>query len=209
MSSSTLKFIIIGVMKCGTSATSTFLRQHSRLYDMGKWLKKELEPFLELESKKAQVSSWKGETYYFNRYYDRGVEFYDQFTRNYRYGQMLFEKTPTYYKNPKIPERIRQMNPDIKILFVVCDNIRRTISRYLHMREVQKKARIRSEIGATFDEFSVKEQFDLHPLKKIIIIEFDPVYSKLFKNQSYSLSKQLITYKPNYRTVQMIYQLKI
>ena len=30
-----IKFIIIGVMKCGTSATSTFLRQHSKLFDMG------------------------------------------------------------------------------------------------------------------------------------------------------------------------------
>ena len=29
------QFIIIGVMKCGTSATSTFLRQHSLLVDMG------------------------------------------------------------------------------------------------------------------------------------------------------------------------------
>lgn len=35
----TLKFIIIGVMKCGTSATSTFLRQHSQLFDMGKCFK--------------------------------------------------------------------------------------------------------------------------------------------------------------------------
>ena len=175
----------------------------------GKVVKKELEPFLELESKETQVSSWKGETYYFNRYYDRGVEFYDQFTRNYRYGQMLFEKTPTYYKNPKIPERIRQMNPDIKILFVVCDNIRRTISRYLHMREVQKKARIRSEIGATFDEFSVKEQFDFDWFKKKSIIEFDPVSTNLVENQSDSLSKQLIIYKPNYQTAQMRYQLTI
>ena len=122
---------------------------------------------------------------------------------------MLFEKTPTYYKNPKIPERIRQMNPDIKILFVVCDNIRRTISRYLHMREVQKKARIRSEIGATFDEFSIKEQFDLDCLKRKNIIEFDPVSTNLIENQSDSLSKQLIIYKPNYQTAQMTYQLKI
>lgn len=75
----------------------------------------------------------------------------------------MFEKTPTYYKNPKIPERIRRMNPDIKILFVVCDNIRRTISRYLHMREVQKKARVRTEIGATFEEFSEKVNTDWMP----------------------------------------------
>lgn len=131
-----------------------------------------------------KVSIEKGETYYFNRYYDRGIEFYEQFTRNYRYGQILFEKTPTYYKNPKIPERIRQMNPDIKILFVVCDNIRRTISRYLHMREVQKKARIRSEIGATFDEFSVKLETAVDSLQeKLPNATIDELVARMTKRQ--------------------------
>ena len=41
------KFIIVGVMKCGTSAISRFLQEHPLLYDMG-------------------------ETYFFNRHYARG-----------------------------------------------------------------------------------------------------------------------------------------
>ena len=41
------KFIIIGAMKCGTSAIATFLNEHSKLYDMG-------------------------ETYFFNRNHDQG-----------------------------------------------------------------------------------------------------------------------------------------
>ena len=41
------KFIIVGVMKCGTSAISKFLQEHPLLYDMG-------------------------ETYFFNRHYARG-----------------------------------------------------------------------------------------------------------------------------------------
>ena len=31
------------------------------------------------------------------------------------------------------------MNPNMKVLFIVCDNVRRTLSRYLHMQVVQKK----------------------------------------------------------------------
>ena len=42
-----------------------------------------------------------GETYYFNRYYDRGEKFYQSFMRS-QPGQILFEKTPTYYKNLKV-----------------------------------------------------------------------------------------------------------
>ena len=41
------KFVIVGVMKCGTSAISRFLQEHPLLYDMG-------------------------ETYFFNRHYARG-----------------------------------------------------------------------------------------------------------------------------------------
>ena len=46
-------------------------------------------------------TGWLGETYYFNRYYDRGEKFYQSFMRS-QPGQILFEKTPTYYKNLKV-----------------------------------------------------------------------------------------------------------
>ena len=34
------------------------------------------------------------------------------------------------------------MNPNMKVLFIVCDNVRRTLSRYLHMQVVQKKENV-------------------------------------------------------------------
>ena len=99
---------IFRAMKCGTSAIATFLNQHSKLYDMG-------------------------ETYFFNRFHDKGYGFYDQFLKNkngYKENLIPFEKTPTYYTNLNIPERILKMNNRTKIIFIVCDNVRRTISRW-------------------------------------------------------------------------------
>jgi len=80
--------------------------------------------------------------------------FYQTFMHEATQNEILFEKTPTYYKNLKIPERILAMNPSVKILFIVCDNVRRTVSRYLHMQQVQRKTRIREEIGIDFQTFS-------------------------------------------------------
>ena len=101
-----------------------------------------------------KLNSIYGETYYFNRNYDRGMGFYQTFMHEATQNEILFEKTPTYYKNLKIPERILAMNPSVKILFIVCDNVRRTVSRYLHMQQVQRKTRIREEIGIDFQTFS-------------------------------------------------------
>ena len=69
------QFIITGVMKCGTGAVSKFLSQHSGIYDIG-------------------------ETYFFNRYYEKGYSYYDALLTRRSSGKrkIVFEKTPTYYK---------------------------------------------------------------------------------------------------------------
>ena len=88
-------------MKCGTSATSTFLRQHSKLFDMGSGFHIDIFNNFRKFSINMLKTGWLGETYYFNRYYDRGEKFYQSFMRS-QPGQILFEKTPTYYKNLKV-----------------------------------------------------------------------------------------------------------
>ena len=96
------------------------------------------------------------------------MEFYQTFMPGATGSKILFEKTPTYYKNLKIPERIISMNPNVKILFIVCDNVRRTISRYLHMQEVQRKKNIREEIGIDFRTFSSNLNMTIDRLSLLI-----------------------------------------
>ena len=51
----------------------------------------------------------------------------------YQTGRTVYEKTPTYYRVPKVPKRIKDMDPEMKIIFIVCDNSRRALSRYFHL----------------------------------------------------------------------------
>ena len=44
-------------------------------------------------------------------------------------NQLVFEKSPTYYKNRAVPARLHDFDPDMKIILVVCNNVRRMLSR--------------------------------------------------------------------------------
>jgi len=110
------EFIVVGVDKCGTSALAKFLMQHSKV-------------------------SFLGETYFFNRDYGRGLEYYKLLGAGVPRENTLFEKSPTYYKSLTVPKYIRDMDPKTKIVLVTCNNVRRLLSRYLHiMKKSQKQA---------------------------------------------------------------------
>jgi len=90
-------FIIIGVMKCGTGAVNKFLRFHPDLRTCG-------------------------ETYFFSDVnYHKGLDWYmsimPKITDNNMHKQ-VYEKTPTYYRTPKIAKRIHDMNSTIKLIYV-------------------------------------------------------------------------------------------
>ena len=78
--------------------------------------------FGELNSKRfLQFHPWlrsaKSELYFFNRYYDKGIDWYlDRFDEVAVKGQTLFEKTPTYYQNANIPKRVKDAFPDMKLI---------------------------------------------------------------------------------------------
>ena len=101
----TIQFIVVGVDKCGTSALAKFLMQHSKV-------------------------SFLGETYFFNRDYGRGLEYYKLLGAGVPSENTLFEKSPTYYKSLTVPKYIRDMDPKTKIVLVTCNNVRRLLSRY-------------------------------------------------------------------------------
>lgn len=107
------KFIVIGVMKCGTGATQHFLHNHPDL---------------------AQA---KQETYFFNndhKYKGLGFEYYLNLYSFPKENVLNYEKTPTYYKSIRAQSRIQAMNSTIKLVNIVCDNVRRTLSRFLHIQ---------------------------------------------------------------------------
>ena len=59
------------------------------------------------------------ELYFFNKHYDEGIDWYYKQFENvavHNRNLTLFEKTPTYYQNPNVPERVKKEFPDIKLI---------------------------------------------------------------------------------------------
>ena len=103
--------LIIGVRKAGTGALRFLLSVHPDIVAATK----ELHFF----NKEALYSL--NLTHYIN-----------MLPRKKRQDQILLEKTPAYYFNPRAPERIRAAVPNVKMLLVVRNPVTRMMSEYVH-----------------------------------------------------------------------------
>ncbi|XP_056437155.1 heparan sulfate glucosamine 3-O-sulfotransferase 6-like [Gadus chalcogrammus] len=98
--------IIIGVKKGGTRALLEFLRIHPDVRAVG------------------------AEPHFFDRCYDKGLEWYRSLMPRTLDGQITMEKTPSYFVTKEAPARVRNMNSDTKLIVVVRDPVTRAISDY-------------------------------------------------------------------------------
>ena len=106
--------IIIGAMKCGTSALHQYLDQHP---DIAMSKEKELDFFIE-------DRNWrKGLDWYRSMFPDSGV--------------VRGEASPDYTHYPAIPgvpERMHTVVPGAKLIYMVRDPVERMLSQYMHNR---------------------------------------------------------------------------
>lgn len=79
------------------------------------------------------------ETFFFDRRYGHGWEWYASHFAHARPGQRLAEIGPTYFEHPEAAERIRAHNPECRVIVNLRDPAARTFSLYLHHR---KKGRV-------------------------------------------------------------------
>uniref|UniRef100_T1JBT2 Sulfotransferase domain-containing protein n=1 Tax=Strigamia maritima TaxID=126957 RepID=T1JBT2_STRMM len=100
------KALIIGVKKGGTRALLEFIRLHPDIRAVGP------------------------ETHFFDRHYQRGLEWYRSRMPQSNPGQLTMEKTPSYFVTRAAPARIRRMSRDIKLLVVLRDPVTRALSDY-------------------------------------------------------------------------------
>lgn len=106
--------LIIGAQKCGTSALHHYLALHPDIFMAEE---KELNFFVE-------TKNWtKGREWYESKFPPQ--------------ARILGESSPYYTNYPfmkGVPERIRSMIPDAKLIYMVRDPIERIISQYMHNR---------------------------------------------------------------------------
>lgn len=115
--------LIIGVKKGGTRALLEFLRLHPDVRAVGP------------------------ETHFFDRHYDRGLEWYRRQMPPTLDGQLTMEKTPSYFITREVPSRIHNMSRDTKLLVVVRDPVTRAISDYAQTASKRRDMRYFEELA--------------------------------------------------------------
>ncbi|XP_077589875.1 heparan sulfate glucosamine 3-O-sulfotransferase 4 [Stigmatopora nigra] len=98
--------IIIGVKKGGTRALLEALRVHPDVRAVG------------------------NEPHFFDRNYEKGLDWYRELMPSTLEGQITMEKTPSYFVTNQAPKRIHTMARDIKLIIVVRNPVTRAISDY-------------------------------------------------------------------------------
>ncbi|XP_018590461.2 heparan sulfate glucosamine 3-O-sulfotransferase 4-like [Scleropages formosus] len=98
--------IIIGVKKGGTRALLEALRVHPDVRAVG------VEP------------------HFFDRNYEKGLDWYRDLMPSTLEGQITMEKTPSYFVTSSAPKRIHSMAKDTKLIIVVRNPVTRAISDY-------------------------------------------------------------------------------
>uniref|UniRef100_A0A6J0UIB9 Sulfotransferase n=1 Tax=Pogona vitticeps TaxID=103695 RepID=A0A6J0UIB9_9SAUR len=98
--------LIVGVKKGGTRAVLEFIRGHPAVRALGT------------------------ESHFFDRHYDRGLEWYRRLMPRTLESQITMEKTPSYFVTREAPRRIFSMSRETKLIVVVRNPVTRAISDY-------------------------------------------------------------------------------
>jgi len=105
-------FIVAGVRKCGTTWLDRCLREHPEIF----------------------MPSATKELFFFDRYWDRGLDWYGEYFEGCRAWQVCGEVSPSYFAAPEAAQRIRSVVPRTKLVFIFRDPVERVVSLYHHLR---------------------------------------------------------------------------
>ncbi|XP_052812094.1 heparan sulfate glucosamine 3-O-sulfotransferase 1-like [Mya arenaria] len=125
------KCLIIGIQKCGTLALAEFLRIH---------------PDIAIDAR---------QTYFFSSNYSKGLTWYLDKLPCSQKGQITMERTPQYFYMRESPWRVFSARRDMKLLIIVCNPVKRTISNF-----AMAQYRNREHRNARFEEevFNINEK---------------------------------------------------
>lgn len=99
-------FCVAGGMRCATDWIRQCLREHPDIYMARK------------------------EPHYYDRNYEKGINWYQSFFENYLGEQVIGEKTATYFHYSNAPENIMKTNPGMKVIVCLRDPVERMFSHY-------------------------------------------------------------------------------
>lgn len=105
-------FIIIGAQRSGTTTLYQYLSQHPHI-----------------------KAAFKKEIHYFDNHYQRGISWYRSYfplqTKS-KSNWLTGEASPYYLLHPLVPQRIASLLPDIKLIAILRNPVKRAYSHYWH-----------------------------------------------------------------------------
>ncbi len=109
-------FIIIGAQKGGTTSLYVYLTQHPQI-----------------------APAAQKEIHYFDLQFDRGADwYYSQFpTPEERGNKLTGEASPYYIFHPRVPQRIYDLCPEVKLIILLRNPADRAISQYHHYIKIE------------------------------------------------------------------------
>lgn len=105
-------FIVVGARRCGTTWLHQCLKEH---------------PGLTLPSATKEL-------FFFDRYWDRGVAWYERYFRDCPADRVCGEVSPSYFNAPLAPTRIRSLLPQVKLVFALRSPLERVVSLHRHLQ---------------------------------------------------------------------------
>lgn len=153
--------LLIGGQRCGTSSLFKYLGAHP---DCRASIRKEIR--------------------FFTEFYDSGVDWYRAHFPVLWRGRngsspICFEATPDYLLDPRVPERATELMPDVRIIVLMRDPVKRAYSHYWHNR------RLGTEPVASFEEAVRREPDRIGPWIENLERNPDEPASKIFLRYSY------------------------
>lgn len=107
--------ILIGAKKSGTRALLTFISIH------------------------PNVSTANPEIHFFDKFYHLGIDWYRSQMPFATDDQIVIEKTPKYLVDPKVAQRVHNMNKNVKLIVILRNPISRAISEFVQTQWKQKR----------------------------------------------------------------------
>jgi len=125
-------FLVIGAQRCGTTLMHSLLERHPGAY----------------------VPKHRKEIHFFDDHYDLGENWYRGFFPVDRVGlTAIGEVSPSYLADPRVPQRIYEFYPDMRLIVLLRHPIDRLWSAYHHLRRIDGESRsftdfIRQDVDA-------------------------------------------------------------
>lgn len=120
-------FVVIGARKCGTTWLDSALRSHPGVH----------------------LPTTTKELFFFDRYWDRGLDWYAAQFGTPPPDATIGEVTPSYLHDPEAPARLASSIPEVRLVVILRDPVDRAESDYHHaLRKGDVTGSIEAAVGA-------------------------------------------------------------